>query len=181
MAGLVPAQNYDHLLTPVSGWNGMHDLQYNAAPSGYQNDSPAVVINRGSLVTLDSDGKFQPGFEAAAAAEWAMACWAINSNGDFDVIGDVGNTAGGTIGAYPATCGMEFMTTEFDTTDLSAYTPNTLLTHGTLTDVGKVKPAAGAYSLLAVVGVVSRGVRTEVYDQTVLHFWPVYCPAVKTS
>jgi len=177
--GTTPVQNYDHVLHIVSGSSPMHDLQFNAAPAGWRHDDTPVTIQRGSLVTLNASGKFIPGFPVGN--ESAMACWAINSNADFDVIGDTGNFSGGTIGTFPATGGFELMTTEFVVSDLSAYTPNALLTHADGSDAGKVKPAEAAYSNAAVVGVVSSGPEIGVYDQQILRFWPVYCPAVNTT
>jgi len=136
MAHITPGQNYDHLLTPISGYNGMHDLQFQG------NGDSAANWNRGSLLGLDADGELIP-FEdlAGTLGGHAMALFAINASYDLDVTGggawgaganslfrvDAGNIAGQTlasdnstvltkkVGTLVATGGFELVTTEFNT------------------------------------------------------------------
>lgn len=202
---LTPAQNYDHLLDPISGYDGMHDLQF----TGYT--VTGTNWHRGALMSLNAGGLLRPGLSSLHA----MAMWAINASYDFDVAGgqswpagsaplyrsDSGNIAGQSlaadnttivrrhIGCYVATGGFELCTTEFDTAEtysendpLIPYTPTGLEPSGSYPEgwitLGTVA-ASGALCLgEAIVGVVStRQVTTEVYKQNVLRFWPVYQPA----
>jgi hypothetical protein len=168
MASLVPAQNYDHVINVTSGSDGMHDLQFKAAFATGQ------TFVRGSLVTVNSAGKLIAG----ATTGHDMPLWAINAVLDFDVEGDVGNVAGGTVACFVATGGYEMFTTEFVA---GSYAPNNLLTPATGGNAGKVTKAAAQYSDGLVCGVVSTGTATSIYDQSVLNFWPVYIPAVQTA
>lgn len=130
--GLNPGQNYDHLLDPISGYDGMHDLQFH----GYL--EPAVAFHRGALLRLETGtGLLTPGLPVVGHH---MGLWAINASYDFDVAGgqdwsagspplyrsDSGNIAGQTLAAdnitvqrrhvatFVATGGYELVTTEFD-------------------------------------------------------------------
>ena len=183
-----PTQNYDHLLVPISGYDGMHDLQYHAVPA------VAEVFNRGSLISLDATGHWITG--TGAVDSRAMPCWAINASADLDAGGDPaeqGNIAGardrqdgqllGGIAAFVATGGFELVTTEFDgaAPALAAYLlGNAPLIHDAVTP-GFVTAGTLVGALPAIaesqVGVVSKGVRTEKYGQSVLQFWPIYNPA----
>lgn len=168
MGTLVPDQNYDHLLIPVSGYDGMHDLQFAAK------FKDGEVFERGALISLDSNGEFVAGLDS----QTAMPMWAINATGDFDVNSDVGNvSATGIVGAYPGTCGMELRTTEFDA-GAAPYSPNDLLAGDGVTAGYVTKAAASNYNDNAVVGCVSTGVQTENYDQDTLGFWAMFIPAV---
>ena len=207
MSHLTPAQNYDHLLDPISGYDGMHDLQF----IGYTDDS--AEWHRGSLMSLNANGLLTPGL----AVSHAMPLWAINASYDFDVAGgkewaagdgdlyrsDSGNIAGQTlakdnvtvqrrhIATYVGTGGYELVTTEFngavtynENDPLISYTvvggePAGSLPAGWMT-VGTVPVVLEE----SIVGVVSRvdvdvpsGIRKEVYNQDVIQFWPVYLPA----
>jgi hypothetical protein len=208
---LTPGQNYDHLLDPISGYDGMHDLQFT------EYLEPTTHNHRGSLMSLGTNGLLQIGM----ASLHAMPLWAINASYDFDVSGgqdwpagggplyrsDAGNIAGQTlakdnttvlrrhVGCYVATGGYELVTTEFNQAStfnendpLIAYTvvggePTGSFPIGWV-DVGTI--GGGGELALAenVVGVVSKvdtddanGIGTEVYDQRVIRFWPVYLPA----
>lgn len=165
---LVPSQNFDHLLEVVSGKDGMHDLQFVAAPG------TGEAFVKGSLVYVDPT----TGTLKAGGGATYMPMWAITGVNDFDANGDVGNMAGGHVSAYVATGGYEIFTTEFVA---GVYAPNDLLTYATGDDAGKVKKSAALYSAAAVVGVVSSGTATEMYNQSVLYFWPCFQPAVKLS
>ena len=206
-----PGQNYDHLLDPISGYDGMHDLQYRGpVEAGEEN-------HRGSLMTVNANGNVQPGMSTVNA----MPMWAINASDDFDVAGgtawgagaqplyrvDSGNIAGQTLAAdnstvlrrhiacFVATGGYELVTTEFNPSGvyhenlpLVSYT----VVGGEATD-SRPKGWVDVTSLNAgetvpidetIVGVVSKvntagnpGIMTEVYNQSVIQFWPVYLPA----
>ena len=175
MASLNPGQNYDHLLTVVSGYDGMHDLMFHGAPEA------AADFRRGAIVSLNTAGEFVAGLDSLVS----LALWAVNDVVDFDAASDTGNISGGVVTTYPATGGYELKTTEVELTTSVAgdYTPNTLLTaSGAGVDLGKVTPvtlAGGGEAPLDtnICGVVSKGVSTDVYGQQVLNFWPVYLPA----
>jgi hypothetical protein len=167
MAGnLTPSQSYDNVLNVISGYDGMHDLQYYAAPASGE------TFVRGSVCYLDSSGNL-----AAGGDDTAMPMWAITGVNDFDANGDTGNISGGVVSCYVATGGYEIFTTEYVTTD--TYNPNTLLTVATGADAGKVKAAAASnWNDAVVCGCVSKGTQTDVYNQSVLHFWPIFIPKV---
>lgn len=143
MAHITPGQNYDHLLNPISGYDGMHDLQFQG------NGDSAADWNRGSLLGLDADGELIPFASLTSGLEKrAMALFAINASYDLDVTGggawgaganplyrvDAGNIAGQTlasdnttvltrkVGTLVATGGFELVTTEFNTA--STYNEN---------------------------------------------------------
>lgn len=178
-----PGQNYDHLLDPISGYNGMHDLQF----AGYLDD--AVENHRGSLMSLGASGRIICGVTTLHD----MPMWAINASYDLDVRGgqawgagaaplyrsDAGNMAGQTlatdnstvlrrhIACFVATGGFELVTTEFDpdatyneNDPLIPYTPTGREEEGTYpcgwVTVGTI--AAGGELALEelIVGVVSR-------------------------
>ena len=169
MGNLVPAQFYQHLLTILSGSDGMHDLQYHAPADA------SATFTRGSLVSLNTSGKLVNGLHAA----YSMPMWAINNIDDYDANSERGGTVGGNIGTIVATGGFEIKTTEFVTT--SQYAIGSLLTAATSTDAGKVKPSTSAYSTNPVVGSVSGGTSTDVYGQSILSFWTCFLPTVKTT
>ena len=166
MGNLVPAQNYDHLLVAVSGYNGMHDLQYKA------NVGVGQAWFRGSLISVVSAA---PGDTfKAGCGDLEMPLWAINATADFDVASDVGNMAGGVVAALVATGGYELKTTEYVRTD--SYAANDFLTAALGLDTGKVCRSPVDWTTRLVCGVVSHGVESDVYGQQVLRFWPVFIP-----
>lgn len=180
MGLLNPGQNYDHLLDIISGYDGMHDLQYHAIP-----ESGIAEFFRGALLSLNANGEYQLGLSAANAGEMPM--WAVNARDDFDANSDVGNISGaiarqdgqllGGIASYVATGGYEIATTEFDPAAVASYVPNRALIHDAA-NPGFVTAGATPYAIAeTIVGVVSKGVRTEVYGQSVLQFWPTFLPA----
>jgi len=206
-----PGQNYDHLLDPISGYDGMHDLQFRGSVESTEDN------HRGSLMSLNANGNVQPGMSTVNA----MPMWAINASDDLDVAGgtawgagaqplyraDSGNIAGQTlatdnttvlrrqVACFVATGGYELVTTEFNPS--SNYQENNPLVSytvvgGEATD-SRPKGWVDVTALHAgetvpldetIVGVVSRvntalgsGIRKEVYNQSVIQFWPVYLPA----
>lgn len=180
---LNPAQNYDHLLDPIAGYDGMHDLQFAA----YLEDG--TENHRGSLMSVNANGRLAPGLSSLHA----MAMWAINASYDFDVKGgqawgagapplyrsDAGNIAGQTlakdnstvlrrhVACFVASGAFELVTTEFNPTvnynendPLIAYTPGGGEPVGSY-PLGWVTPGTigigGTLALAeAIVGVISR-------------------------
>jgi hypothetical protein len=180
MGLLNPGQNYDHLLDVISGYDGMHDLQYHAVP-----EDGIDPFFRGALLSLNAAGEYQLGLSGVAAGEMPM--WAINARDDFDVNSDIGNVSGartrqdgqllGGLATFVATGGFEIATTEFDPAAVASYVPNRALIHDAA-NPGYVTAGATPYAIgETIVGTVSKGVRTEVYGQSVLQFWPVFLPA----
>jgi len=169
-----PSQNFDHVLNITSGSDGMHDLQFKAAPASGQE------WHRGAVVTLNAAGALIAG----KTTEHDMPMFAINATYDLDVVfgqtstADRGNMTGGKVACFPATGGYEIFTTEFVA---GTYAPNDLLTPAGGGNAGKVTLAEDNYSDALVCGVVSKGTATGIYDQSILHFWPVYIPAVNTA
>lgn len=161
-------QNFDHLLVVISGSVPMHDLQYHAGIA------TGETWSRGALVSLDASGDLIAGLGGVDSN--SMPLWSINATTDFDVASDDGNISGNVVATYPATGGFELVTTEFDSTQ--TYAPNDPLIDDDGGTQGYV--TLGTLPLVlteSVVGVVSFGVKTEVYNQTCLQFWPVYLPA----
>jgi len=180
MPTLNPGNNFDHLLTVVSGYDGMHDLMYHAQPHKDGGGLVDVVYERGSLCSLDeTDGTLVPGLHSPVS----MPLWAVNSVIDFDAASDDGNISGGNSTTYPATGGYEVKTTEVDLDNFVAadYSTNTVLTGGVAAVLGKVIPATlvGGLAPVAVncVGVTSKGVSADAYGQQVVQFWTCYLPA----
>ena len=191
------AQNFDHLLDPISGYNGMHDLQFKGGM-----DLATDAWHRGALMHLSAAGIIRPaGKITAADALHSMGMWAIGASYDFDVVanntriagaaplyrGDSGNIAGGTVACLVATGGYELVTTEFN--PRGTYNENVPLVRNVEADPtlnvnnGWVTPGtiqtSGALSLNEnIVGIISvAGPLVEVYSQSVIRFWPVYLPS----
>jgi len=200
------AQNFDHLLDPISGYNGMHDLQFKGAVD-LVNDS----WHRGALMHLGSTGLIRPAGKVCSTdtdtTMWkrAMGMWAINASYDFDVVGnqawpagspplyrgDRGNISGGVVACFPATCGMELVTTEFnpsgsygENTPLTKYAPgggeaverNGWMTTGVIRAGGELPLDQNIVGVISATGPATNGSITEVYNQSVIRFWPVYLP-----
>jgi hypothetical protein len=165
---LTPGQSFDHLLTVVSGYHGMHDLQYHAGVAANE------TWNRGSLVSLNSAGLLKRG-----CGDDEMPLWAINSTADFDVSADSGNISGGVVATYPATGGYELKTTEFETDQ--TYVPNDKLTAGLGVEEGNVTRSPTMYNDRVIVGVVSKGTGTGNYNQRILNFWSLFIPVLRAS
>ena len=199
------AQNFDHLLDPISGYNGMHDLQFKG-PVDLVNDS----WHRGALMFLSTTGIIRPAAKVIAAlatvAKHAMGMWAINAAYDLDVVGnqtwpagspplyrgDRGNISGGVVACFPATGGLELVTTEFnpsatynENVPLVAYVPGGgesaeragWMTVGTIRASGALALEENIVGVVSATGPAANGSITEVYNQRVIRFWPVYQPA----
>lgn len=163
-------QQFAHTVDVVKGGPVNARLEYSAPVN-----AEATGIYKGSLVSLNANGEFVLGLSSAAA----MPLWSKKNLTDPDVVnGSTDGTTvltasitGGQIDAYVATGGFELETTEFVA---GTYAANTYLTAG---EGGKVTATESApYSTTAIVGVVSRGVRTGIYKTQRLAFWPVFLP-----
>jgi len=174
---LNPSQNFDHLLHPVSGYNGMHDLQFVGQPAD------GADWRRGALVSLDAAGKLVAGLSTAVA----MPMWTNNDSSDYDAASDKGNISGGNVAAFPATAGLELKTTEVDLDNFTAsdFTVNKPLVAAESLNGGTeglIAPGVlGTGDKIPLgtsqVGVISKGVfADESYAQDVLRFWPCYNP-----
>ena len=166
---LTPAQMFDHELNPVKGWPSPYAVDKVAVPA-----NPSAAAPAGSLMYLDSNGKF-----ALGASDTSVAIFAIQGQNDFDANADVGNITGGIQSGLVALGAYELETTEYVTTD--AYVPNTQLVAASGDDLGKVKANAGNTYAANVVGVVSDGALTNDHNKSVLRFWPCYLPRTGVS
>lgn len=168
-------QQFAHTVDVVKGGPVNARLEYTAPVS-----ADAAGIFKGSLVSLNAEGKFVLGLPSAKA----MPLWSKKNQNDPDVVsGSVdGNgtvltasITGGQIDAYVATGGFELETTEFVA---GTYEANTYLTAGADTNLGKVIATTEApYGATAIVGIVSRGITAGIYKTQRLAFWPVFLPA----
>lgn len=162
-------RQFKHVCNYVKGGPVNHRLEF-AAPVA----SASANIYQGSLVSLDSNGKFVLGLPDAKA----MPMWSKKNIFDPDVTtsSDMAlSTVGGMITAYVATGGCEIETTEFVA---GTYAPNAYLTAASGDNLGKVTTTAAApYSTTAIVGVVSAGIgAAKQYGVSRLAFWPVFLP-----
>ena len=186
MGNLNPAQMFEHSIIERSGRSTMHALDFAAEVA----DGESVY--EGGVLTLNANGQFVAGLgdgvtNTAAAKFTPVAIFANQATNDYDANSDPGNISGGKQSGLVATGGYEIETTEFVAN--AALKPNVPITFGvgdlatasTPGNRGKVVIAADAYSTQHVVGVVSLEAARNAYRKTVLSFWTVFCPAVKTS
>ena len=170
MGTLNPGQIFDHNLDIVKGPSLMHRLDYAAAPVADQ------VLFEGSVMSLNSEGKFVAGCPAGTVANRPMPVFAIQGINDFDANSDIGNMSGGVMSGVVATGGYEIKTTEFVATE--TYAPNDLLKAATGNDAGKVQKATVApYGAESMVGVVTKPAALNADLKNMLSFWTVYLPA----
>ena len=175
---LTPGQMFDHSLTELSGRSTMHALDFAAAPADGE------TCAEGSVMTLDSNSQFVGGMGAGVANTHLyehnapMAIFAIQGTNDFDANSDEGNMSGGVQSGIVASGGYEIQTTEYVA---GTYSANDLLTFATGVNRGDVTISKDSYSDCHIVGVVSRGVETNVDSESVISFWTVFCPAVAVS
>lgn len=161
-------QQFAHTVDVVKGGPINARLEYSAPVA-----ADAEGIYKGSLVSLNADGKFVLGL----ANGKAMPMWSKKNLTDPDVVnGIVGVTesiTGGQIDAYVAVGGFELETTEFAE---GTYAANTYLT-GNAGDGKVAATAEEPYGTTAIIGVVSRGQRDNgLYKTKRLAFWPVFLP-----
>lgn len=178
---LTPAQMYDHTIIELSGRSTMHALDFSAPV----NSSVSEVVDAGSVMTLDSSGNFVKGLGWADPAATAtsshnapMAIFMIQGTNEFDANSDIGNMSGGVQSGLVASGGYEIQTTEYVS---GTYYPNDTLTFATGASRGKVTLSGNAYSLSHLVGIVSRVPAANADGVSVISFWSVFMPAVKTT
>ena len=185
------------LLVSGGGAMSMEDLQF----AGYS--KTGETFGAGSLCSLNSAGTIEAGLNAATS----MPLFAINGVADYDAgqyaynylkaVGDYDGTrmGGSIINTLVATGGFEIQTTEYNSDDFAEalYVKGTTPLTEDTTTAGYVEPAASAYSLLPVVGIVSMGIasstnatgmnlaRIRTSAKKLLRFWTAHHLPVKTS
>lgn len=142
-----------------------------------QGSDADVVINEGSLVSIDANGKFVLGCGVGDGKNLPMPMWAVKGLSNFGVIAYGGNAFAGNYDALVATGGFEIQTSEFDKTAL--YAPNDAIVPATGANAGLVtKATTDVYGAAPVVGIVSKGtVKEGVTGTATLRFWSVFIPA----
>jgi len=171
MGTLNPGQMFDHNLDVVKGPSLMHRLDFHAAPVADE------AIKEGSLMSLDSAGKFIAGCPPGAATiTQPMPIFAIQGINDFDANSDIGNISGGVMSGVVATGGYELATTEFDAA--LTYAPNELLVSDEGGTKGWVTQAAAApYGAETIVGCVSKPAAVNADGKNMLAFWSLFLPS----
>lgn len=160
-------QAYNHNMATKSGFAMHYALQYRASAA------TSATFYKGALVSLDSSGNIETG-----CGDADMPMWANNGTADYGVALEAEGVGGGVISAWPATGGFEIATTEYDTD--GTYAPNQLLTADTVTS-GYVTESPAAYNTAVIVGIVSEGVKSDYNSISMLNFWTMFIPTVKTS
>ena len=146
-------------------------------------------IHEGSLISLNTDGKFVLGCEAGTAGRRYMPMWSCKDISNAGVVQFGGNVFAGYYHGLVATGGFEIETSEFvpPATSSDKYVYNDLLKpapsikdeDGKEIGIGKVTKAAGdAYGAFPVVGVVSRPPQTnKTCECQTIRFWTMFLPA----
>ena len=182
---LTPGQMFDHTEIELSGRSMSYPLDFASQAS----QGETIPVMQGGLLTLDDNGQFVTGLGAGVAngpidGKTPMALIAIQGRDEFDANSDVGNISGGVQSGLVASGGYEIDSTEFVA---DTYLPNEPLTFAVGEDVtaaayrGLITKAPAKYSTVQVMGVVSRGVRTNADEKQALAFWSVFCPAVNNA
>ena len=184
---LTPGQMYDHTEVELSGRSMMYPLDFNA-PSDFNETIPVM---QGGVCTVSAAGKIVTGLgdgvaNTAQDGITPMALIAMQGRDEYDANSDVGNFSGGVQGLLVASGGYEIQTTEFVQESGGSpvtYLPNEPLTFATGEDRGKIAKAGDKYSLVQVIGVVSKASDGNLneYNKPVLDFWTVFCPAVNNA
>lgn len=159
-------QSYDHLLKITAGDDPAHNLQLKAKIKDGES------FNRGSAITLDTNGEWVAGDEADLTR---VVCLAENGSADLDVnAGDDYNVANATyVGGFPCTGNFEFKTTEFVAGSIA---PNDKLAPSSGT-VGSLEKLATPTGATGWCGVVTKAPFTQKgYDIDVVQFLGVYFP-----
>lgn len=183
-------QQYENYIDVKSGdLDVSNQLMFTADLSEAESDSAAKIV-RGSVISLNSNGKFKLGVGNIAGNVYPMPMFAKKNAFDPDVAtGAVGektgeilatSLVGGKMTAYVATGGFELESSEFDTS-VDTYAPNVALKAKA---DGKVTPLGGAESGTTVVGIVSvppfrSKASFNVYGNgnNRICFWPVFLKA----
>ena len=160
------AHIYDHMLNVLKGWPAPFALDKAADRS----DDEANAIVQGNVMYIDSDGDFRLGLACGAVP---ILC--VRPTSAADVRQSEGNMMGGTLSGIVCLGPYEVQTTEFDADQ--TYVPNDGLTSSAVGVVTK-----GTVYEDTILGWVSDGVVTGLYQQSVLTFWtdfvhPLTCPS----
>lgn len=146
-------------------------------------------IHEGSLISLNSEGKFVLGCGAGTKGNRPMPMFSCKDINNAGVVQFGNNVFAGNYHGLVATGGFEIETSEFDTEVEYAY--NDMLmpyvpadeTDAEKAKVGKVtKATESAYGAFPVVGIVSRpdGVNRTCECSTI-RFWSTFIPASTTA
>lgn len=191
----------EHAAVIAHGAHPEYRLEF---PAGVDDsDANYTKIYQGSVVSLNSDGKYICGCGVGTGANFPVPCISLKNVFDPDVTtGKLGTTAfvtgssytvlpdyrkstysavGGKITAIPCTGGYEIETTEIDVD--ATYNVNDAVVAGTGDDLGKVVPFTGtdpyaSGATAAVIGFVSRPMfKVDSYQQTRISFWTNFIPA----
>lgn len=200
----VPSQMFLHTLNPLKGWPSPVALDFAGQISGAVTIAPlpagrCVHVDSVTALTYGvgpgpTNAGGTPIFKTGVVGT-QMGIFLFQGSQDFDVSNPAGPPAGypnpGTdwyaIGPKGISAGLvangpyELETTEFDTAQtyspnqpLRAISADTNATQGT--GGGCLTNQGITFGTNAFVGVVSRGVYQNAYQQQVLAFWPVYQP-----
>lgn len=176
----LPGQMFDHMLNAAKGWPSMTALDYQARISA----NVQYDMRAGQISHLNTAGELEPGVQLTQ-----MPLFMFQGANDFDV-----NAAGndqwtptspsGRVMCLVATGAYELETTEFISG--LVFQPNQLLRSPTgntsgdefLSGMLRNDSMGTLYTsnMVANVGVVSRGLFTNVYGRQVVAFWPIYLP-----
>jgi hypothetical protein len=193
MAREMYEQMYEHALDYLKGWPSETALDFDAFLSA---DVTKENVYGGSVVHLDSAGKFMPG-----ATGKQVAIFLHNRADDFDVSNPGGNNwfpiaPNGKMSGLVAFGPYELQTTEFKAeSGGNAYAPNDLLHSPDESEVGggnedeagllykRKSWTGGSNAAIAsgtdnICGVVSRAVTTNAHGVSVLSFWPTWLPTI---
>jgi hypothetical protein len=181
-------QMTEHTLEAPKGWPNPHAVDFNA------------VYDPTELASLE--GLSQPAYAGRCvhntatgykmgAIDYQMPMWIFQNSDDTDVSNAGGSPTTdvhvwvpvaptGVMMALVAAGAYELATTEFVDATYAANDPLYAETAITLADRGKLTKTAataGTYPDTSIVGVVSRGTRTNSHRKAELMFWPVYLPS----
>lgn len=131
-------------------------------------------IHEGSLISLNSDGKFVLGCAAGSGANRPMPMFSCKDINNAGVVQFGGNVFAGNYHGLVATGGFEIETSEFDAD--ATYSFNDMLMPG---EGGKVTKATGAaYGAFPVVGIVSAPADlNRTCGCKTIRFWSTFIPA----
>ncbi|TMJ00825.1 MAG: hypothetical protein E6G97_17990 [Alphaproteobacteria bacterium] len=184
----VPDQPYLFSLNPIKGWPNVAACDFVAKPSA----NVLYDLRAGQCCHLNASGELEPGVGTSNMAVWifqGVNAYDVSTARPADYLWEP-ITPGGNIMCIPAKASMELETTEYVFSQ--TFAPNNLLKspigntandeglsatrRPTTTSSGVLRNDAITLFTTAVVGVVSRGVRTNYNKRSMLGFWPVWGP-----
>ena len=153
------AHIYDHMLNVLKGWPAPFALDKAADLSSDETNA----IQQGMVMYLDANGHFRLGLACGKIPHLAVRGTAF-----VDTRQSEGNMMGGTLSGIVCLGPYEVQTTEYDSDQ--AYAPNDALTAvNTGANIGLV--TRGTVYEDTILGWVSDGVVTGLYEQSILTFW----------